>query len=114
MKRTMPPPHEPALVFVVDDDESVRDALARQIGLLGYRVECFSAPEDVLVRVESRLGDCLLVDLVMPGMNGLELQSALAGRGPLVQQRRLARRTGGRGRDRHDLGAHDREGRRTA
>jgi FixJ family two-component response regulator len=77
----MSPPPEPALVFVVDDDESVRDALARQIALLGYRVECFSAPEDVLVRVESRLGDCLLVDLVMPGMNGLELQSALAGRG---------------------------------
>jgi FixJ family two-component response regulator len=75
--------HEAArpTVFFVDDDDSLRQALARQVGLLGYRVECFATPEEVLLRAETVLADCMVVDLVMPGMTGLELQRELNRRG---------------------------------
>jgi FixJ family two-component response regulator len=70
-----------AKVFIVDDDDSLREALARQIKLLGYRVESFATPELVLARAESEVAECLLVDLIMPGMTGLELQRVLMERG---------------------------------
>jgi FixJ family two-component response regulator len=70
-----------AKVFIVDDDDSLREALVRQIKLLGYRVESFATPELVLARAESEVAECLLVDLIMPGMTGLELQRVLMERG---------------------------------
>lgn len=79
----MPFPPEAAkqVVFVVDDDDSLRQALSRQIRLLGYGVESFASPGEVLLRTESAVGDCMLVDLVMPEMTGLELQRELDRRG---------------------------------
>jgi FixJ family two-component response regulator len=81
--RSRPEAARPA-IFIVDDDDSLRQALVRQVGLLGYRVEGFATPEEVLRRAETVLADCILVDLVMPQMTGLELQRELAHRGHVM------------------------------
>ena len=61
-------------VFVVDDDAAVRDALSLLISLKGLRVSTFSCGEDFLAICERQWRGCLLADLQMPGMSGLELQ----------------------------------------
>jgi FixJ family two-component response regulator len=68
-------------VFVVDDEEPMRNALQRLFRAAGLAVEAHaSAGEFLNVYKEDRPG-CLLLDLMMPGMSGLELQTALAQRG---------------------------------
>ncbi len=70
-----------ATVFVVEDNSAVRDSLRWLIASAGLGVEVFSsAPEFLAAHDPSRPG-CLLLDVRMPGMNGLELQEQLAGRG---------------------------------
>ena len=66
------------LVGIVDDDASVRKGLARLVTTAGYRVEVFASAREFLER--PRLGDlcCLVLDVRMPGLTGLELQEALA------------------------------------
>jgi FixJ family two-component response regulator len=66
------------LVGIVDDDPSVRKGLARLITTAGYRVEVFASAREFLER--PRLEDvcCLVLDVRMPGLTGLELQEALA------------------------------------
>jgi len=66
------------VVFIVDDDRSVRRALARTIRWAGYDVETFASGAEFLAsgRLEAR--GCLVLDLCMPGMSGLELQARLA------------------------------------
>jgi RNA polymerase sigma factor (sigma-70 family) len=66
-----------ATVFVIDDDASIRDALSLLISLKGLRTAVFSRAEDFLSTYEPSWRGCLLTDLQMPGMSGLELQSAL-------------------------------------
>jgi FixJ family two-component response regulator len=62
---------------VVDDDASVRKALARLIRSAGFNVETFASAKDFLKR-ETRDGcGCIVLDIQMPGMNGLELQAVL-------------------------------------
>lgn len=68
-------------VFVVDDDAAVRDALSLLISLKGLRVSTFSCGEDFLAIYERQWRGCLLADLQMPGMSGLELQHQLVERG---------------------------------
>jgi RNA polymerase sigma factor (sigma-70 family) len=68
-------------VFVVDDDAAVRDALSLLISLKGLRVSTFSCGPDFLAVYEPRWRGCLLTDLQMPEMTGLELQQQLAQRG---------------------------------
>jgi FixJ family two-component response regulator len=69
------------MVFVVDDDPSVRKSLTRLIGSAGYAVEAFASAREFLAR-ELYLGPCCLVlDVRMPGLTGLDLQEALAGAG---------------------------------
>jgi FixJ family two-component response regulator len=69
------------MVFVVDDDPSVRKGLTRLIGSAGYAVEAFASAREFLAR-ERYLGPCCLVlDVRMPGLTGLDLQEALAGAG---------------------------------
>ncbi|CBW75506.1 response regulator transcription factor [Mycetohabitans rhizoxinica] len=64
-------------VFVVDDDEAVRDSLRWLLEANGYRVQCFSSAEQFLDAYQpSQLG-CLILDVRMSGMNGLELQEKL-------------------------------------
>jgi FixJ family two-component response regulator len=67
------------MVFVVDDDASVRKSLTRVLTSTGYAVETFASARDFLAR-EPFVGPCCLVlDVRMPGVTGLELQEALAG-----------------------------------
>ena len=68
-------------VFVVDDDAAVRDALSLLISLKGLRASVFTSAEDFLAVYDASWRGCLLTDLKMPGMNGLELQAALRQKG---------------------------------
>jgi FixJ family two-component response regulator len=70
----------PSLVFVVDDDASVRKSLTRVMTGAGYTVEAFASAREFLAG-ERRDGPCCLVlDVRMPGLTGLELQETLADR----------------------------------
>ena len=64
-------------VYVVDDDEAVRDSLQWLLEGKGYRVRCFDSAESFLSRYDPREVACLLVDIRMGGMTGLELQARL-------------------------------------
>jgi len=66
------------IVLVVDDDASVREALASLIGSVGLLVECFASPVEFLRRRRSDVPSCLVLDVRMPGLSGLELQHRLA------------------------------------
>jgi FixJ family two-component response regulator len=67
-----------ALVGIVDDDLSVRKGLARLVKAAGYRVEVFASAREFLARPQLEVPCCLLLDVRMPGLTGLELQEALA------------------------------------
>jgi FixJ family two-component response regulator len=71
----------PILVSIVDDDESVRDALMGLIRSFGYRTESFASAEDFLGANILHKTSCLIVDLHMPVMTGLELQCRLRSHG---------------------------------
>ena len=64
-------------VYVVDDDEAVRDSLQWLLEGKDYRVRCFDSAETFLSRYDPREVACLLVDIRMPGIPGLELQDRL-------------------------------------
>jgi len=64
-------------VFIVDDDASVRDSLALVFSVRGYRTAVFSSAEDFLSAWRASWAGCLLVDIRMPGMDGLLLQERL-------------------------------------
>ena len=66
-------------VFIVDDDASVRKALARLIRTAGYDVEAFGGAAEYLAREAPEPPACLVLDIRMPGMTGLELQRAIEG-----------------------------------
>lgn len=67
-------------IFIVDDDAAVRDSLSLLLGLKGYRTQTFACAEDFLAAFEPTAGGCLLLDVRMPGISGLELQAELARR----------------------------------
>ena len=64
-------------VYVVDDDEAVRDSLQWVLEGKDYRVKCFESSEAFLARFDPREVACLIVDIRMDGMSGLELQDRL-------------------------------------
>ena len=64
-------------VYVVDDDEAVRDSLQWLLEGKDYRVRCFESAESFLARYDPREVACLVVDVRMGGMTGLELQNRL-------------------------------------
>ena len=64
-------------IYVVDDDEAVRDSLQWLLEGKGYRVRCFESAESFLSRYDAREVACLIVDIRMGGMTGLELQNRL-------------------------------------
>jgi len=70
-----------ALVSVVDDDESVRESLPDLLRELGFEVEAFSSAEAFLASEYLGLTQCLILDIAMPGMSGLDLQQELKCRG---------------------------------
>jgi len=67
-------------VYVVDDDEAVRDSLQWLLEGKDYRVRCFDSAESFLSRYDQREVACLIVDIRMSGMTGLELQDRLVER----------------------------------
>ena len=65
------------VIFIVEDDHSVRDALALFLGLTGYSVRMFADAESFLRAYRPEWRGCLLLDIRMPGMDGLALQERL-------------------------------------
>ena len=65
------------LVFLVDDDASVRKSLARLVKTAGYEAELFASVRDFLARAPYDGPCCLVLDVRMPGLTGLDLQEAL-------------------------------------
>jgi FixJ family two-component response regulator len=67
-----------AIVFVVDDDLSVREALGSLIRSAGLKVESFASAQEFLARPRSELPCCLVLDVRLPGLSGLDLQKRMA------------------------------------
>ena len=66
-----------AIVFVIDDDESIREALKSLIRSVGLRVETFASAHEFLQRQRPDVPACLILDVRMPGLSGLDLQRDL-------------------------------------
>jgi FixJ family two-component response regulator len=66
------------VVFVVDDDASLLGALSRLLTLVGYVVQTFASAREFLAQHRQQARGCVVADLRMPDVSGLELQSALA------------------------------------
>ena len=65
------------IISIVDDDEAVRIATRALIRSLGYHVASFASAEDFLASEQINETSCLISDVQMPGLNGLELQARL-------------------------------------
>ena len=74
---TPAPPGQFGTVYIVDDDTSFLRSVSRLLRAVGYTVETFTAAEELLERIGPDLSGCVVADLQMPGMCGLELQKAL-------------------------------------
>jgi two-component system, LuxR family, response regulator FixJ len=79
--RELTSPEPEPTVFVVDDDEAVRESLRWLVRSVGLAVQAFATAEDFLEAVTPDRPGCLVLDVRMPGMSGLELQQQLATRG---------------------------------
>src|ERR1700689_4240436 len=66
------------IVFVVDDDISVRESLELLIRCEGWQPELFASAQEFLVRPRAPVPSCLVLDLSLPGLNGLDLQKRVA------------------------------------
>ena len=69
------------VIAIVDDDESFRQALERFLGTFAFSVRTFASGEEFLQSSEESFVACLLLDLAMPGMSGLDVQQKLGARG---------------------------------
>ena len=67
-----------AIVFVIDDDESIREALRSLIRSVGLNVETFASAREFLQSTRPAVPACLILDVRMPGLSGLELQRELS------------------------------------
>jgi FixJ family two-component response regulator len=70
--------HAPPIVFVVDDDISVRESLEALIRDEGWQVETFASAQEFLSRPRVLAPSCLVLDVTLPGLNGLDLQKRVA------------------------------------
>ncbi len=68
-------PYATAIVFVVDDDVSVRESLELLISCAGWQPETFASAQEFLVRPRIPVPSCLVLDVSLPGLNGLDLQT---------------------------------------
>ena len=75
------PVRDAPVIAIVDDDESFRQALERFLGTFAFRVRTFASGEEFLQSSELGRVACLLLDLAMPEMSGLELKQQLRARG---------------------------------
>ncbi|HXR48849.1 MAG TPA: response regulator [Candidatus Limnocylindrales bacterium] len=70
-------PRRSGTIFIVDDDLSFLRSVSRLLGAVGYTVQAFASAQEFLDRLVPEMSGCVVADLQMPGMNGLELQDAL-------------------------------------
>jgi FixJ family two-component response regulator len=75
------PASEAPILLVVDDDESVRRALWRLLSAAGYAVETFATAQELLEREPLTVAGCLILDVHLPGLSGLELHDLLRSTG---------------------------------
>jgi FixJ family two-component response regulator len=73
-------PDVTSIVFVVDDDVSVRESLELLIRAAGWQAETFTSAQEFLARRRATVPCCLVLDVTLPGLNGLELQQQLVDR----------------------------------
>ena len=73
-----PKSQQQPIVFVVDDDVSVRESLELLIKFAGWQPETFASAADFLARPRTRMPCCLVLDVSLPDLNGLELQKLIA------------------------------------
>ena len=73
-----------ALVLIVEDDPSVRDALASLVRSVGWEVETYGSADDFLGRVRREVPSCLVLDVRLPGLSGLDLQGRIAALGETI------------------------------
>jgi FixJ family two-component response regulator len=76
--RTSPMPSSVPVVFIVDDDVSVRESLELLIRDENWKPQTFASAQEFLDHPRKRVPSCLVLDLSLPGLNGLELQKRLA------------------------------------
>lgn len=76
---TTTPARDTPIVFVVDDDLSVREALETMIHFAGLKVETFPSANSFLARPRTLVPSCLVLDVGLPDLNGLDLQSRIGG-----------------------------------
>jgi len=69
------------IIYIVDDDDSIRRAMKRLIRSVGMDVEVFASAQEFLDSKHRTHDACVIVDIKMPGMSGLELQEVLLARG---------------------------------
>src|SRR5579863_5511458 len=74
----MPTAQSESMVFVVDDDASIRDAVKSLLKSVGLRAEAFGSTEEFVRAARPEIPSCLVLDVRLPGMSGLELQEELA------------------------------------
>jgi FixJ family two-component response regulator len=74
-------PNEPCVVYIVDDDELVRKGLARLMRAGGFTPRAYESPELFLQEIELETPACILLDITMPHMTGLQVQAKLKSRG---------------------------------
>ena len=74
-------PKAKPLISIVDDDESMREAIKGLMRSLGYRVEAVASAQEFLSSRNGRRASCVIADMQMPGMTGLELHQRLLASG---------------------------------
>ncbi|MFT3907768.1 MAG: response regulator [Steroidobacteraceae bacterium] len=72
---------KPTTIFIVDDDDAVRSSLRLLLRSVGLQAEVFASAQDFLAAHDHARAGCLVLDVRMPGMNGMEMQQALNQRG---------------------------------
>ena len=77
-ERSLSESPDPPVVFVVDDDISVRESLETLINWAGWKAETFESAQAFLDRPRGLLPSCLVLDVSLPGLSGLELQKLIA------------------------------------
>jgi FixJ family two-component response regulator len=73
-----------ATIYVVDDDDGMRRALSLLLNTVGYKTAAFASPKDFLDAFKPDAAGCLVLDIRMPGMSGLELQQHLNRMGSML------------------------------
>ena len=79
--------HDTPMIYLVDDDEAVRDSLGMLFRSVGLEHEAYASALDFLQHYDSARNSCLVADIRMPGLSGLELQQRLNDQGaniPLI------------------------------